>query len=583
MKPMEIVLGVLFSSAMVTAAESGAPGADAARPATESTVTFTFAAAQAGKPLEGRVFLLLSTSDEDEPRKLIDLSADSQQIFGADVESLAARSITLPTRAFRGYPIVSLAEVPAGEYTVQAVFHHYETFHRADGHVLKLPMDRGEGQKWNLAPGNLYSKPVKVRFDPRAPVSVTLDQTIAPIEPPRDTKYVRHITLQSKLLTAFWGRPMFLTAHVLVPAGFDAHPQARFPLVINHGHFTGDFEGFRTEPPDPSLKPDYSKRFHLAGYNRIQQEEGYKLYQQWIAKDFPRLLIVSIDHANPYYDDSYAVDSANLGPYGAAIQTELIPAIERKFRALGAGWARFTYGGSTGGWEALAVQVFYPDFYNGAFAACPDPIDFRGMTSFNLYEAKNAYYIEGPFQKILQPGQQDEAGRTLSTLKGNNDYESALGNRGRSGEQWDIWHAVYGPVGRDGYPQPAFDKETGAIDPKVARYWLEHYDLSAYVKRNWAAIGAQLQGKIHLYVGTQDTYFLANGVHYFEQMLKTLGNPAPAAEVDYGLRFEHCWNGDHTQPNYLSRLHYHTMYVPKMLERMRKTAPPGADLTSWRY
>ncbi len=580
---ISLLAGLGFEVIAATAATAATASTVTAPTATQAPLVFSFPAAPGGKVLDGRLLLLLSTDPTDEPRMQIDLSADSQLVFGADIENLRSGSVTLPASAFTGYPIRSLADVPAGEYTVQAVLHLYETFHRADGRTLKLPMDRGEGQKWNLAPGNLYSKPVKMRFDPGAPPSLALDQTIAPIKPPADTQYIRHITVQSKLLTKFWGRPMYLTAHVLVPEGFDAHPAARFPLAISHDHHNGDFPGFRTEPPDPNLKPDYSKRFHLAGYNRIQQQEAYQFYQKWISKDFPRLLIVYIDHANPYYDDSYAVDSANLGPYGQAIQTELLPAVEKKFRAIGAGWARFAYGGSTGGWEALAVQVFYPDFYNGAFAACPDPIDFRGMTSFNLYDAKNAYYIEGPHQKFVQPGQQDEDGRTLSTTRSNNDYELALGSHGRSGEQWDIWHAVFGPVGSDGYPQPAFDKDTGVIDPKVAQYWLEHYDLSAFVKRNWATLGPKLQGKIHLFVGTSDTYFLANGVHYFEETLKSLGNPSPDAEVAYGLRFEHCWNGDPTQPNYLTRLRYHTMYVSRMLERMQKTAPAGADLTSWRY
>jgi hypothetical protein len=551
--------------------------------AVAAPVTFTFPAAPAGKALDGRLLLLLSTNGEAEPRTQIDLSADTQMVFGVDVENLRSGALALEPSAFRGYPIRSLADVPAGDYHVQAVLHVYETFKRADGHTVKLPMDRGEGQQWNEAPGNLYSTPVRMRFDPAAPPSLALDQVIPPITPPADTKYVRHLRVQSKLLSKFWGRPMHLTAHVLVPEGFDEHPKARFPLVVAHDHHSGNFKGFRSEPPDPDLKPDYSKRFKIEGYNRIQQQEEYAFYQRWISKDFPRLLIVYIDHANPYYDDSYAVDSANLGPYGEAIQTELLPAVEKKFRAIGEGWARFTYGGSTGGWEALAVQVFYPDYYNGAFAACPDPIDFRGMTNFNLYEAKNAYWIEGPHQKVLQPGQQDADGRTLSSLKANNEYEAALGSRGRSGQQWDIWHAVYGPVGSDGYPRHAFDKETGAIDPEVAAHWRDNYDLGAIVERDWAKLGPKLQGKIHLFTGTSDTYFLANGVHYFEERLKKLDKPKPDAEVAYGFRFEHCWNGDPTQPNHLTRLRYHTMYVERMLARMQKTAPKGADLSSWRY
>ena len=187
---------------------------------------------------------------------------------------------------------------------------------------------------------------------------------------------------------------------MLLPEGFDTHPTVSYPLIINEDHFNSDFAGFRTEPPDPVLKPDYSERFHVPAYNRIQQEEAYKFYQQWTGPGFPRVLIAEINHANPYYDDSYAVNSANLGPYGDAIETELIPAIEKQFRAIGQGWARFVYGGSTGGWEAMAVQMFYPDHYNGTFIACPDPVDFHSYITADLYKDKNAFYMEGHILKF---------------------------------------------------------------------------------------------------------------------------------------------------------------------------------------
>ena len=239
-------------------------------------------------------------------------------------------------------------------------------------------MDRGEGQHWNQAPGNIYSTPVKLHFDPAhsGEISLVIDKIIPPIAEPADTRYIKHIKIQSKLLTAFWGRPMYIGAHVLLPEGFDEHPTVKYPLAVFHGHFPSDFGGWRTVPPDENLKPDSSARFHITGYNRIVQQEEYAFYKQWTGPGFPRVLAIEIEHANPYYDDSYAVNSENLGPYGDAITYELIPEIERRFRGIGQGWARFTYGGSTGGWEALAVQVFYPDQYNGCYAACPDPIDF---------------------------------------------------------------------------------------------------------------------------------------------------------------------------------------------------------------
>ena len=544
----------------------------------------TFPMERSAQPLDGRLLLLLSTVPNEEPRMQIDDTPRSQIVFGVTVDGWRPGQPAIVDASVWGYPIHSLKDIPAGEYIAQAVLNKYETFHRADGKTVKLHMDQGEGQHWNVSPGNLYSKPQKITVKPGgAAIQLVLTEVIPPIPPKADTKYIRHIRIQSQLLTKFWGRPMELSGIVLVPEGFNDHPNARFPLIIFHDHFVNDFEDFRTTPPDPKLKPDYSERFHLAGYNRIQQQEAYKFYQQWIAPNFPRVLIVKIQHANPYYDDSYAVNSANVGPYGDAIETELIPAIEKRFHAIGQGWARFVYGGSTGGWESLAVQVFYPDHYNGAFAACPDPIDFHAYTNIDLYDDKNAFFIEGAHKRVAQPAMRDYLGHTLITTQENNAYELALGDQGRSGEQFDIWQAVYGPVDANGYPQPIFDKVTGEIDHSVAEYWRQRYDLEAILERDWAKLGPKLAGKIHIYVGSDDTYFLNDAVYRMEDFLNSTTNPPYGGEVTYGPRAEHCWNGDPTLPNYLSRLHYNTQYLPKILDRIQKTAPKEADLTSWRY
>jgi len=534
-------------------------------------------------PIDGRLLLLISTSAEGEPRFQINEDLNTQQVFGVDVDGWkAGEKRTVDQSAF-GYPRRSLADVPPGEYTVQALFHRYETFKRADGHTVKLPMDRGEGQQWSRAPGNLYSTPKRVRIEGNRPISIELDKVISPIEPPKDTKYIKHIKIQSERLTKFWGRPMYLGAHVLLPEGFDSHPEAQYPLVIFHGHFPADFSNFREQPPDPNLKPDYSARFKLAGYNRIVQEQAYQFYKDWTGPNFPRFLIVEIQHANPYYDDSYAVNSANLGPYGDAITYELVPEIEKRFRGIGKGWARFLYGGSTGGWEAMAVQVFYPDEYNGSWAACPDPIDFRAYTVVNIYEHENAYYADSKWKRMPRPGKRNYLGELSATVEDTNYMELALGTNSRSGGQWDIWQAVYSPVGGDGYPKPIWDKLTGKIDRSVAEYWRENYDLSYILKRDWAKLGPKLAGKLNIYVGEADNYFLNNAVYLVDDFAKTAKNPAFGGEIDYEPRAEHCWSGDHTRPNAISRLRYHQFFAPKIVERILKSAPPGADLKSWRY
>jgi hypothetical protein len=534
---------------------------------------------------DGRLLLLFSNNNAAEPRFQISDALTTQIILGKNVDQWAIGSTQSIAQEAYGFPKERLSDIPAGDYYVQVLLHKYETFHLKNGKVVKLPMDRGEGQHWNLAPGNIYSKPIKIHFDPKNTevVQLTIDQIIPPIVEPTDSKYIKHIKIQSKLLTEFWGRPMYLGAHILLPEGFDTHQNVKYPLAIYHGHFPSDLSGFSTTPPNPNLIPDTSARFNITGYNKIQEEEAYQFYKQWTGPNFPRVLAIEIQHATPYYDDSYAVNSANMGPYGDAITYELIPEIEKQFRGIGQGWARFTYGGSTGGWEALAVQVFYPNEYNGAYAACPDPIDFNHYTTINIYKDENAYYAKSDFKDLARPSHRNYLGHINSTIKETNQRELALGTHSRSGDQYDVWEAVFSPMGEDGYPKRIFDKHSGTIDKSVAAYWKENYDLAHIIKRDWPKIGEQLKGKIHLYVGDMDNYYLNNAVYTAEDMLKQLKNPSCNCVIDYGDRAEHCWNGDHTQPNYISRLRYHQMFINKWAQEVKTRAPKGVDLKSWLY
>ncbi|MEO8501105.1 MAG: alpha/beta hydrolase-fold protein [Vicinamibacteria bacterium] len=577
----------LTAAAVAVALASIASAQGPAQPAGGFTVSVTYPASLGAGPFDGRVLFLLSKDDTAEPRfQISDTGLNSQQVFGVDVNHWKPGDKATFDAGVLGYPVESMRQIPPGTYNVQAVLHKYEMFKRADGHVVKLPMDRGEGQHWESAPGNFYSTPKKIAIDASrgGAIAISLDKEIPPIPAPKDTKYIRHVRIRSEKLSKFWGRDMYLGANVLVPEGFDSHPNARYPLVINHGHFPYTFDGFRETPPDPDLKPDYSERFHLAGYNRIQEELAYQLYKDWTSPIYPRMLIIEIQHPTPYYDDSYAVNTPNQGPYGDAINEELIPFVEKTFRGLGTPWSRFMYGGSTGGWESLAVQIFYPDFYNGCFAACPDPIDFRAFTSINIYDDDNAYVSQGPWKTVPRPGFRNYLGHISATVEQMNRLEMVLGSKGRSGGQWDIWTATYSPVGADGYPKPIWDRKTGKIDKEVAAYWRENYDLTHIMQRDWdKGLGKKLEGKVNIYVGDMDNYYLNNAVYLTEKFLKSTTHPPFGGEVDYGDRDEHCWNGDHTRPNAYSRLRYHQMFAPKIVERILKTAPPGADVTSWRY
>lgn len=533
---------------------------------------------------DGRLILIIAASDEKEPRDQVSADYDAAQIFGINVEGWQRGSREIIDNDVVGFPARRIKDIPEGEYYVQAVLHKYDTFNLSNGKTVKLPAARGAGQNWRKEPGNLYSKPVKLTIRPNSQdiERIVLSEVNPPIDEPEDTEYVRHIKIRSELLSGFWGTDVYLRAHVLVPHGFDDNPDARFPLAIFHGHFPDDFGGFQTTPPDADAECVYSKRFDLDCYNRIEAQEAYDFYQYWISDDAPRMLITEIDHSNPYYDDSYAVNSENIGPYGDAITYELVPAIEEAFRGIGEGWSRFVYGGSTGGWEALAVQVKYPDEYNGAFAACPDPIDFRQFVTVDIYEDKNAYFREGPFTRIERPSRRNYLGHISRFMEMENRWELVLGDNTRSGQQYDIWQAVFSPNGEDGYPKPIWDKRSGEIDPEVANYWRENYDLRYIMERDWEELGPKLQGKIHLYVGDMDNYYLNNAVYLTEDFLQDAEPPFEGV-VAYGDRAEHCWNGDPENSNAVSRLRYNTLYVPRILERIQEAAPEGADLTSWRY
>ena len=424
-------------------------------------------------------------------------------------------------------PIRILNDVPPGDYTAQAVSNIYETFHRATVSTIKLVAGSRRGQHWNLAPGNLYSTPKKVHVGPGPRRSaISLDKVIAPIRAGAGHRNTFAICeIQSQLLTKFWGRPMFLRPSFWCRKDSTSIRRRiiRWPSFM--ATFPDDFEDFRTEPPDPNLKPDYCERFHLAGYNRIQQQEAYKFYQQWISPGFPRFLVLEIQHANPYYDDSYAVNSANLGPYGDAIETELIPSIEKQFRGIGQGWARFLYGGSTGGWEALAVQMFYPDHYNGAFVACPDPVDFRAYTTIDLYNRQKHVLSAGCAQKGRAAGDARLPGPHAHHVRDNIAYELALGSKGVPASSSISGRRCFRRWARTAIRRQSSTRKLARSILQSRKYWHEHYDLSHILQRDWARSGRSCRASSIFMSARDDTYFLNDAVYLMEDFLKTTGTP----------------------------------------------------------
>ena len=492
------------------------------------------------KSVSGRVLLMLSQTQRFRPGE------NGTPIFGVTVDDLEPGGSTTIDAAALGHPVRSLNDIPAGDYWVQAYLHVYTTFNRADGHTIKLPMDQGEGQQWRRSPGNLFSEPQRISFDPATDrsINITLDQVIEPIEPIADTKWVKRITIESKLLSDFWGQPMTIGATVLVPRGFDEETDVHYPVVYMQGHHS------RRAP---------------SGF----REGNNEFYRAWTSDDFPKMLLVTIQHACPYYDDSYGVNSPNVGPYGDAIVHELMPATEKQFRAISKPYARVQTGGSTGGWISLAQQVWYPDHFGGVWSLFPDQVDFRSYQVVNILDDANAYYIEHEWSRTARPGMRRTDGNIVYAMEDECLYEEVIGTRYRSGGQWAIWNAVFAPVAEDGYPAPIWDPITGEIDHEVAEWARDNFDIRHYLETNWSEVGPKLVGKIHMYCGRMDNYYLEQAVYRLEDFLENTTSPHYDGVFEYGDTGGHGWNP-------LGRIGM----LRVMADHIRENTPDGGD-TRW--
>src|SRR6478672_8199417 len=359
----------------------------------------TFPASVSAAPITGRAFLIISRDSNPEPRFEIHPLDRGLPIFGRDVDALAPGKSVIIDATVPGYPLKSLADLPPGDYYAQALLNVYTDFHRADGHVVWAHMDQWEGQQFVVSPGNLYSVPQKFHVDSRASGThaLVLTKTNPPRTPPADTKWVKQIKIQSKLLTAFWGRPIYLGASVLLPAGYDDHPDVHYPAIYNQAHF-GLRPPLRFTERTGTFPPAV---LQAMADNNLDTPADFT--SAWSGPGFPRMIAILFEHPTPYFDDSYAVNSANNGPYGDAILTELIPYLEQHFRIIAKPYARVLTGGSTGGWESLALQIYHPEFFGGTWAGYPDPTDFRHYGSVDIYADTNAFVVTRRLGAFLNP------------------------------------------------------------------------------------------------------------------------------------------------------------------------------------
>jgi hypothetical protein len=522
----------------------------------------TVSAAVRPAPVTGRLVLVLARRAEPEPR--LTIAPTGPALLAVDLEHVRPGQSVVVDTAAPAHPL-PLGKLPAGDYFAQAVVNVYEEVRRADGHRIMVPMNDGRQETFQIRPGNLYSAVVPVRVGAGGTIRLTIDKIIPPRPRPADTEWVKRVPIQSRKLTAFWGRPVFVHATVLLPKGYGEHPEARYPVVYTFGHSVPF-----------SFNPDSTRVRGIGTISPVTGvESGYDFYRSWISDGFPRFIAVSFEQQTPYFPDSYSVNSANNGPYGDAMIEEVIPFLEQRFRIIPKSYARLVEGASTGGWQSLALQLKHPDFFGGAWILQPDPIDFRRHLLVNIYADTNAFVVPtGPFSFAERPFRRTTQGQMVWTMRELSRFEEVLGSRGRAGYQLTGWEAIFGPVGPDGYPKPLWDKLTGTIDSNVAAYWRDRgYDLRAYAERNWATLGPKLAGKLHFFAGDMDDFYLNLAVYQFEEFLKTVENPRSDATFVYGRPAKgHSW-------------HAHTWadLVRLMAAHVKAQAPPGESTAAWSY
>jgi hypothetical protein len=396
-----------------------------------------------------------------------------------------------------------LSDAAPGDYEAQAVLdvaHNYSYAGRAPG---DLESDVVDLAGWNP--------------QGQSPPDLALTTTIpAPPDPLRTSPEVLSalelIDLPSPVLRGFWGREIRMQACVVLPPGYHSHPTERYPTV----YFTHGFGG------------------NLAA---IRARFAPVIYQRMKSRKMPEMIWVLLDESSPTGTHEFA-DGVNNGPWGAALTTELIPYLESRYRMDARGSGRFLQGHSSGGWATLWLQTTYPKVFGGTWSTSPDPSDFHAFCTIDLY-APNANMFRGP------DGAEEPVirmhGAVVATWEQLARMESTLGEYGGQVASFE-W--VFSPRGPDGRPLPMFNRATGAVDPKVVAYWGEHYDIAHRIESNWPTLAPSLSGKIHVFVGTEDTFYLDGAEHRLQALLDRLHANAQFTFVPGKSHFDLYQQGD---------------------------------------
>lgn len=452
---------------------------------------------------DGRLFLFLSHNQWAEPRTQTWPGPWNQgNFFAVNMQGLDA-GIAIeadPSLDWIGTAEWSLDQVPEGEYRLQVLW------------------DQDLEESGINAPGNLYSTVSSVRIDDAAELEIILSHQIEE-QNVMDHPLVREVDLVSDTLSAWWGRPVHLKAAVLLPGNYQEDSNPGYPIRYNVAGYGGRYTRI----------------------NQLIRDQGFMDW--WTSEDAPQIINVFLDGEGPY-GDSYQLDSENSGPYGYSLIYELIPHIESAYRGTNDSGTRFVDGCSTGGWVSLALQLFYPEHFNGVFSYSPDAVNFENYQLVNIYRDENAFINEFGY---LRPIMRDTYGEPMVSWKDFVQFENVLGvsnNYLTSGGQICAHTALYSPKGEDGLPKPLIDPYSGNIDPAVAEQW-KKYDLKYYCQEKWEELGPKLQGKIFIWMGDMDHFYLNTATRAFAEFISQTRNPASDAEIIFSPMEGHCSQFSH--------------------------------------
>jgi len=436
-------------------------------------------------PVSGRLLIFMRKDDGKPSDGFGESSSDPNAVFisGTEIANLSPDKPVVIDPNADSFP-AAFSTAGAGDYQLFAI------------------LDRDHSYTYGgPAAGDIYSKVEKVTM-PASTVSLTLSGVVP--EPKRDIPTnVKLIDLESPMLSKFWGRPVMMKATVVLPPNYDKNRSEKYPTVYTITGYGGTrFSALRSAAPMAKA-----------------MTEG-----KW-----PEMIYVNLESQVPLGHHVWA-DSANNGPWGTALEKEFIPYLEKEFRMDAKPSGRFVTGHSSGGWSSLWVMVSHPDFFGGTWSTSPDPVDFRNFTGPDLTKNTNAYTnADGKEYNLVRMN-----GKELMSVR---QYAQQEMVKGYYGGQFASFNAVFSPKGDDGQPMKLFDVETGRIDPFVAKAW-EKYDISLLLRSNWKTIGPKLKGKLHIWVGTADTFHLNEAVELLDGELKKLGSDAKIEYLEGRSHFD---------------------------------------------